>query len=206
MRTIRTIALSAIVCAAVVTPTAGAAAKKTTTKTGAACSAAQVGTKTAAASGELVCTKVGKKFVWRPADTAPGSAATATTKAAKGPASPSPSSTPDTTPTAAAVATGSLKGSGNYKATGTAKLTRSGSQAHLELLGTEISRGPALAVYLTPSGSPTNVDGALRLGKLEANSGDQTYSIPANTDLAKYKGMMIWCDQFGVLFATAALS
>ncbi|MEL6921688.1 MAG: DM13 domain-containing protein, partial [Pseudomonadota bacterium] len=41
---------------------------------------------------------------------------------------------------------------------------------------------------------------------LKGNVGDQTYTIPADVDLKQYKSVVIWCEQFGVLFSPATLT
>ena len=53
-----------------------------------------------------------------------------------------------------------------------------------------------------PSPRPAIVE----LGKLKGNEGDQNYEIPADTDLAKYRAVTIWCRRFSVNFATAPLT
>jgi len=62
--------------------------------------------------------------------------------------------------------------------------------------------GPKLLVYLT---TDTNATEYIDLGDLKGISGDFTYSIPANTDLSKYKLVNIWCVDFSVSFGTAEL-
>ncbi|MFT6453937.1 MAG: hypothetical protein ACJAY6_000814, partial [Yoonia sp.] len=44
------------------------------------------------------------------------------------------------------------------------------------------------------------------LGQLKGNIGDQTYSVPDGVDLSDYGSVIIWCEQFGVLFSPASLS
>ncbi|MEX1383904.1 DM13 domain-containing protein [Lutibacter sp.] len=62
--------------------------------------------------------------------------------------------------------------------------------------------GPKLLVYLS---TDTNSTEYVNLGDLKGVSGDFTYSIPANTDLSKYKLVNIWCVDFSVSFGTAEL-
>ena len=47
--------------------------------------------------------------------------------------------------------------------------------------------------------------GFLNIAPLKGNVGDQNYELPANTDLSKYRAVTIWCQRFGVNFATAPL-
>jgi hypothetical protein len=43
------------------------------------------------------------------------------------------------------------------------------------------------------------------LGSLKGNEGDQNYSIPAGTDLSKYKTVSIFCERFNANFGAAPL-
>ena len=62
--------------------------------------------------------------------------------------------------------------------------------------------GPKLLVYLS---TDVNATEFVNLGDLKGILGDFTYSIPANTDVAKYKTVNIWCVDFSVSFGTAEL-
>lgn len=75
----------------------------------------------------------------------------------------------------------------------------------------ETSNGPDVHVYLVAASDATDSDmvkkaGFRELGSLKGNIGDQNYEIPADVDLAKYRAVTIWCQRFGVNFATAPLS
>jgi hypothetical protein len=75
----------------------------------------------------------------------------------------------------------------------------------------ETTNGPALEVWLVKAGavrSSTDVKASawLSLGPLKGNIGDQNYLIPNDANLADYKSVVIWCEQFGVLFSAADLS
>ncbi len=74
----------------------------------------------------------------------------------------------------------------------------------------EVTNGPDLKVWLVAHPDPQNADQVLEsdyipLGVLKGNIGNQNYTIPAGADLGKYQSVVIWCEQFSVLFATAAL-
>ena len=45
----------------------------------------------------------------------------------------------------------------------------------------------------------------VELGPLKGTEGDQNYSIPAGTDLSKYKTVVIYCERFNVTFGAAPL-
>ena len=46
----------------------------------------------------------------------------------------------------------------------------------------------------------------ISLGPLKGNIGDQNYVLSGNVKAADYGSVVIWCEQFGVLFAVARLS
>lgn len=51
-----------------------------------------------------------------------------------------------------------------------------------------------------------NVDeGFVSLGRLKGNIGAQNYELPAGTDLGRYHSVVIYCQRFHVVFATATL-
>lgn len=78
----------------------------------------------------------------------------------------------------------------------------------LRLSAFRTSDGPDLRVYLV--GRPgldgtggLRAAGYLDLGGLRGNTGDQTYAIPAGTDLDRLPVVSIWCRRFGVNFTEA---
>jgi hypothetical protein len=40
---------------------------------------------------------------------------------------------------------------------------------------------------------------------LKATNGDEVYAVPAGTDIAQYKSVLVWCDRFSVGFGVAGL-
>jgi Electron transfer DM13 len=64
-----------------------------------------------------------------------------------------------------------------------------------------VRNGPDLFVYL--STDPGGISDALLLGDLKGTDGAFNYDVPAGTDISQYKGAVVWCRQFAVLFATA---
>lgn len=75
----------------------------------------------------------------------------------------------------------------------------------------EVTNGPDLEVWLVAHENPMDASTVknsdyIALGALKGNVGNQNYQIPESVDLSKYKSVVIWCEQFGVLFSTAALS
>lgn len=98
-----------------------------------------------------------------------------------------------------------------HKGTGVATLVALPDGNHeIQLTEFEVTNGPDLEVWLSAHpdpGSKADVTGNewLALGQLKGNVGDQAYAIPAGTDISAYNSVVIWCEQFGVLFSPAAL-
>jgi hypothetical protein len=62
--------------------------------------------------------------------------------------------------------------------------------------------GPDVRVYLVPDPGGS-VQGAVDLGKLKGNKGDQQYDVPAGAEAG---AVVIWCRAFTVAFGTATLT
>ena len=99
-----------------------------------------------------------------------------------------------------------------HKGSGTATLVAFPGGGHeIQFSAFEVTNGPDLEVWLSDHPDPvksSDVSGGswLSLGQLKGNVGDQAYQIPAGTDIATYKSVVIWCEQFGVLFSPAVLA
>jgi hypothetical protein len=70
------------------------------------------------------------------------------------------------------------------------------------------TNGPDLKVWLVKadnvqSSADVRASEWLSLGPLKGNKGDQNYVIADTVDIADYASVVIWCEQFGVLFAVA---
>ena len=72
----------------------------------------------------------------------------------------------------------------------------------LRLEGLSVRNGPDLFVYL--SSSTETVSRAINLGALKATDGSFNYDVPIAADHT-LDHALIWCRQFGVLFASARL-
>ncbi len=68
-----------------------------------------------------------------------------------------------------------------------------------------VRNGPDLFVYLSPD-ADGYVKGSLELGRLEATDGNFNTDVPAGSDVSDVKSVVIWCKQFAVQFAVAALA
>lgn len=94
-----------------------------------------------------------------------------------------------------------------HRASGTARLVETAEGERLIRFDEDfqVINGPDLYVWLTedPQGDPDA--GYLDLGRLKGNLGSQNYAIPEDTDLSNYKGVVVWCKAFSVLFGRATL-
>ena len=69
-----------------------------------------------------------------------------------------------------------------------------------------IQNGPDLHVYLGRGvGGAYDGEKDLYLGALKATNGTFTYELPAGTNAADYKSVVVWCRAFAVLFTWADL-
>ena len=93
-------------------------------------------------------------------------------------------------------------GDGIHDAQGTAQVLSHDDSYLLRLEQFRSTNGPDLYVYLS---TDRGISDYINLGKLKANMGNQTYDIPAGTDLDKYDTVLIWCKPFSVLFGSAQL-
>ena len=75
-------------------------------------------------------------------------------------------------------------------------------QSKLTITNFKTDDGPKLLMYLS-----TDVDSQdfVNLGDLKGIEGDYEYNIPDNTDLEKYKFVVVWCVDFSVSFGHAEL-
>ncbi|MEL7026275.1 MAG: DM13 domain-containing protein [Pseudomonadota bacterium] len=111
------------------------------------------------------------------------------------------------------LATGSFRDADrSHKGTGVATLVSLPGGGHeIQLTEFEVTNGPDLEVWLSAHPDPaksSDVSGNewVALGQLKGNIGDQAYAIPPGTDISAFMSVVIWCEQFGVLFSPAALS
>ena len=101
--------------------------------------------------------------------------------------------------------------SGAHETKGTATVFQlADSKKMLRLTNFATSNGPDVHVYLVAAADARDADtvtkaGFVDLGSMKGNIGDQNYDLPANTDLAKYQAVTIWCKRFSVNFGTAPL-
>ena len=110
------------------------------------------------------------------------------------------------------VANGNFTGAdASHKGTGDAAIYESaaGTQV-LRFTKFDVTNGPDLEVWLVQSSKIKNsgdviASKTVSLGPLKGNIGDQNYVLPADIKATDFGAVVIWCKQFGVLFATAVL-
>lgn len=130
-------------------------------------------------------------------------------------ASPSATSLGATTPAnVAAAAKETHRGSfvdRSHPTSGVASVVTDGSKTFLRFEDLRTDNGPDLFVYLSAGISATSAadqldDDYVDLGKLKGNIGSQNYELPAGTDLAKYRTVVIWCRRFSTAFGASDLT
>ncbi len=96
---------------------------------------------------------------------------------------------------------GSLMGVG-HSVTGDVKIYDDSGTLVVVLDPFMSQNGPDLKVYLSKDEKATEY---LYLGALKSVTGKQSYEVTGMPDLTQYKYVMIWCQQFSVLFGIAEL-
>jgi Electron transfer DM13 len=109
------------------------------------------------------------------------------------------------------VATGTFHGAA-HKTSGRATVYSAGGEDTLRLTNFKTSNGPNVHVILIAATDAQDDESFLSgkierldLGKLKGNEGDQNYTIPAGTDLSKFRTVSIYCEQFNANFGAAPL-
>ncbi|MFN2581460.1 MAG: DM13 domain-containing protein [Candidatus Dormibacteria bacterium] len=92
---------------------------------------------------------------------------------------------------------------------GTASVLRLGDGSFVvRLEGFSTSDGPDVHVTLSPvppTAGQNDFTAYLDLGSLKGNQGNQNYPVPAGTDIARYRSVVIWCRRFAVGFGVAPI-
>jgi Electron transfer DM13 len=97
---------------------------------------------------------------------------------------------------------GTLTGAKGHTASGMVSIFDSMGTKTVVLDPYESQNGPDLKVYLSKSSDASEY---INLGQLKSTSGRQSYSVPASVNVNDYKYVLIWCEQFTVLFAEAEM-
>ena len=106
-------------------------------------------------------------------------------------------------PTAMVIAKGNFTGTPGHNVSGSAEIITENNQKKLVLKGFSTTAGPDLRVYLATNAQAGNF---ISLGQLKANSGQQVYDITGMPDFTQHKFVLIWCQQFNILFGSAQLN
>lgn len=138
-----------------------------------------------------------------PSSAPTGAPATAAPPAATGTPIPAPTVAP---PAIHAERTGTFTGADEFHfGSGTARLIETTPGAWVvRFEDFSVRNGPDLYVYLSPD-PDGYADDAIELGRLKATDGEFNYELPAGTDIAGARSVVVWCKQFAVLFAVAEL-
>ncbi len=107
----------------------------------------------------------------------------------------------DTVPGGTIIATGNFT-SGVHTTSGIAKVYNDGGTKRLWLENFKTDNGPDLKVYLAKD---INASTFINISNLRSVNGNQNYDISGMPDLAQYKYVLVWCQQFGVLFGSALI-
>jgi hypothetical protein len=85
----------------------------------------------------------------------------------------------------------------SHPASGTVSVLMKDEALTLRYENFKTINGPDLRVYLATDLEATDF---VDLGELKATEGSVNYSVPAGTDISKYRYALVWCEDFGVLF------
>ncbi len=103
--------------------------------------------------------------------------------------------------TATLIKSGAFVGVG-HTVSGTAAIYEGAGKKTVLLDPYSSQNGPDLKIYLSKDEMASSY---ISLGKLKSTDGKQSYEIPNNTDIATYKFVLVWCEQFTVIFGKAEL-
>ncbi len=108
----------------------------------------------------------------------------------------------------------SVIASGNFvnqekRTTGKAKIVNVNGRRYLEFdKAFSTGNGPDVKIILHKNSSiPLNIKEGnyITLGRIKSFNGKQRYAIPNNINLANYKSVGIWCEEFNATFGFASL-
>lgn len=127
--------------------------------------------------------------------------------AATAPATGAPAASP-AAPVARLIGRGELQRVDDlHKGTGPVVLFDLDGKLVLRFEDVAIQNGPDLHVYLgRGTGGAYDGEEDLYLGGLKATNGTFTYELPAGTNAADYKSVVVWCRAFATLFTWADLT
>ena len=98
---------------------------------------------------------------------------------------------------------GTFTSTPGHNVSGTAKIFEDNGRKELRLENFSSTNGPDLRVYLSKDLSASSF---ISLGSLKSVSGNQNYVITGMPDFTEFKHVLIWCEQFTVLFGSATIN
>lgn len=101
------------------------------------------------------------------------------------------------------LASGGLAGADGHAGQGTATVVDEDGERTLTLTDFDVDAGPDVNIYL--SETTEGIEGAIDLGDLKAERGNQVYEIPADADLTRFDNLVLYCIPFTTRIATAEL-
>lgn len=107
----------------------------------------------------------------------------------------------DDVPAGSLVAQGTFT-SGAHATSGSVKIYDDNGTKKLRLENFRTDNGPDLKVYLAKD---INAVAFMNIANLRSVNGNQNYSLSGMPDFNQYRYVLIWCQQFGVLFGSAMI-
>ena len=108
----------------------------------------------------------------------------------------------ETLPAGTTISTGSFA-SNAHSTSGTAKIVRDAAgKTFLVIENLQTGNGPDLRIWLSPN---NNASPYQEVGLLKAVTGNFSYELPATVNHMVNNRVLIWCEDFSVLFGHAVL-
>ncbi len=101
------------------------------------------------------------------------------------------------------VASYPIIGTVGHPASGYVRLMEAGGKQYVRYENFKTINGPDLLVYLAKD---LKAKEFVSLGKLKATEGNINYEIPQGTNIQEYPYVLVWCEDFSVLFNYAQVS
>lgn len=89
-----------------------------------------------------------------------------------------------------------------HTVSGTAAIYEKDGKHYVVLEPFNSQNGPDLKIYLSQD---QTINTYVNLGAMKSTTGKQTYVIPDNTTITNYDYVLVWCQQFSVLFGKAEM-
>jgi len=101
------------------------------------------------------------------------------------------------------LASGEFEGQSGHVSSGKLTLKSDGGKMLVVLESSfKLDNAPSPTIGFAKNGE---FDKATEFSKLNSLSGEQTYTVPANIDVAAYDAFVVWCSEYSVPLASAKL-